>query len=282
MQVIKNIQLKGANGLPVLLDIFFNDETLQQPVIIYSHGFNGFKDWGNFDLVAEKFVAEGFAFVKFNFSHNGTTTEKPEEFNNLEAFGGNNFTKQLFDLKMLCDWICDAENSYACFINRNALYLLGNSMGGGVSILFAAEDIRVKKLVTWASVGECNTPWGNWPAEKMLEWQKTGVEYYFNGRTKQQMPLYYQLYEDYDQNRDRFNIWKAMGSLTIPMLICHGTADHSVPVQTAYKLKEWQPLATLFTLETDHVFGRKHPWTSAHLPKAMMDVIVESLAFLKL
>ena len=70
-------------------------------------------------------------------------------------------------------------------------------MGGGISILQAAEDKRINKLITWASISECKTPWGNWPPDKMQQWKETGVEYYTNSRTKQEMPLYYQLYEDY-------------------------------------------------------------------------------------
>ena len=65
MEKIKNIQIPGANQKPITLDIFFNDNT-ESPSIIYAHGLNGFKDWGNFDLIAEQFVKAGFTFVKFN------------------------------------------------------------------------------------------------------------------------------------------------------------------------------------------------------------------------
>ena len=37
-------------------------------------------------------------FVKFNFSHNGTTLESPSDFKDLESFGNNNFSKELYDL----------------------------------------------------------------------------------------------------------------------------------------------------------------------------------------
>ncbi|WP_435524823.1 hypothetical protein [Chryseobacterium indoltheticum] len=39
--------------------------------------------------------------VKFNFSHNGTTVEDPENFADLEAFGNNNYSKELSDLGVL-------------------------------------------------------------------------------------------------------------------------------------------------------------------------------------
>jgi hypothetical protein len=49
-----------------------------------------------------------------------------------------------------------------------------------------------------------------------------------------------------------------------------------------HQLKEWQPAATLFTVESDHVFGRKHPWPENYLPAAMEAVVDKSLEFLHL
>lgn len=281
MHCIKNILLPGADKMPMAVDIFFENDKVKHPVVIYVHGFNGFKDWGNFDLVAEKFAAQGFALVKFNFSHNGTSPEHPEEFVNLEAFGNNNYSRQLEDLGVVIDWVCDPLNPYHHVIDTDKIFLVGHSMGGGISILKAAHDARVKKLITWAGISECKTPWGSWPPDKMKEWKETGVQYYTNGRTKQQMPLYYQLYDDYTQNREMLDIQKAIRSLDIPILICHGTSDNAVPAEKAFELKNWQPTAKLFTIESDHVFGRSHPWSSHDIPAAMEAVVNESLKFLK-
>ena len=97
-----------------------------------------------------------------------------------------------------------------------------------------AEEKRIKGIATWASILQCKTPWGNWPQEKIKRWKESGVEYYTNSRTKQQMPLYYQLYEDYQNNSERLNIIKAVQRLYIPLLICHGIKDEAVAVENAY------------------------------------------------
>jgi uncharacterized protein len=281
MQQVKNIIIPGTACKPIALDIFYNEDVNHQPVVVYAHGFNGFKDWANFDIIAKRFVQEGFAFVKFNFSHNGTTPQTPEDFTDLEAFGNNNYSIQLYDLQLVVDWLCHPQNPYAAQMDTGSISLIGHSMGGGIAILHAASDSRIKKLITWASISECKTPWGNWPPEKMEEWKTTGVQYYANSRTRQQMPLYYQLYLDYVQHEDQLNIRKAISSLQIPVLICHGTSDPAVPVEKALQLKQWQPAAKLFTLPTDHVFGRKHPWLVDGLPTAMEEVFAESCKFLK-
>jgi len=281
MEMIKNILIQGTAGRRMALDIFFEKREGHRPVVIYAHGFNGFKDWGNFDLIARKFAGEGYVLVKFNFSHNGTIPESPEEFTDLEAFGNNNYSKQLEDLRRVTDWVSEPLNPYRSVIDRARICLIGHSMGGGISILYAGEDDRIKKLITWAGISECKTPWGDWPADRLQQWKVEGVQYYNNTRTGQQMPLYYQLYEDYMQNEERLDIKNAVKNLTIPVLICHGSSDSAVPVASALELIRCQPSARLFIVESDHVFGRKHPWTSLALPAAMEAVVRATLDFLK-
>jgi uncharacterized protein len=280
MPTHKNIIISGTAGKPIGLDIFYGEAKTKSPVVIYAHGFNGFKDWGNADLIALGFVAAGFVFVKFNFSHNGTTPLTPNEFTDLEAFGQNNYTKQLEDLDTVINWVCDSKNIHNFAIDTYTIYLLGHSMGGGISILFSSRDKRVKKLIVWASISECKTPWGSWSQQKLDEWKSTGVQYYTNSRTKQQMPLYYQLYEDYVQNKSMLHIENNIKKLTIPLLICHGTLDSSVSIEKAYDLQNWYAAATLFTLESNHVLDRTHPYYKKDLPAAMNAVMEKTIQFL--
>jgi len=280
MYIDKNTVITGAAGKPIAIDIFYRDEAAAKPVVVYAHGFNGFKDWGNADIIAQQFAAAGYVFVKFNFSHNGTTPQHLQDFVDLEAFGNNNYTKQLYDLNCVIDWVSDENTIHNKAINKNCIYLIGHSMGGGIATLHAAKDARIKKLVTWAGISECKTPWTNWSNEQLEEWKKTGVAYYLNGRTKQNMPLYYQLYQDYLENATILNIETAICSLTIPILICHGSLDTAVPLEKAHDLHNWQPSSILFTIESDHVFGRTHPWLLTELPETMQVVINETVRFI--
>lgn len=281
MEIRKNIVITGAEQKTIALDIFCVDDNQQKPVVIYAHGFNGFKDWANFDIIAKQLANAGFVFIKFNFSHNGTAPENPAEFVDLESYAENNYTKELEDLAKVIDWTLSDKNPFINHVNRSKLYLIGHSMGGGIVILKAAEDARIKKIATWASINECKTPWGSWSAEKIEDWGKTGKAFITNSRTKQEMPLNYQLYQDYQQNKDRLDIQKAISSLTIPILLCHGTQDEAVAFEKAKLLKARQPNAELFSVESDHVFGRKHPWLSEELPEAMQMVIDKTIEFFR-
>jgi uncharacterized protein len=281
MEIRKNIVITGASKKPITLDVFCANNDQQKPVVIYAHGFNGFKDWANFDIIAKKIANAGFVFIKFNFSHNGTTPQNPTEFTDLDSYADNSYSKELEDLAEVIDWTVSGNNPFNSQVNKSELYLIGHSMGGGIVILKAAEDSRIKKIATWAAINECKTPWGSWSAEKIENWKRTGKAFITNSRTKQDMPLNYQLYEDYQENKDRLDIKKAICSLTIPILLCHGTNDEAVAFEKAKLLKSWQPDAELFTVESDHVFGRKHPWPSEELPEPMQMVLDRTIKFFK-
>jgi dienelactone hydrolase len=274
--------IPGSEGRGMVADLFLPHTSEPAPLLIYAHGFNGFKDWGGADLIAEAALERGFAWLRFNFTHNGTTPEHPEEFVDLKAFGSNTYSKELYDLRAVMDWVQAAENPYTGSFDAGRCGLIGHSKGGAEVIVFAAEDGRVKALATWAAVSACRTPWDNWDDARMAEWQEAGRTHILNGRTQQQMPLDYSLVEDYDTNRERFNVIAAASRLQIPWLICHGTADTSVDVSHARRLHAANQQSVLFTTETDHVFGRKHPWTEASLPGPTVQVLQRTFDFFKI
>ena len=72
MQKIKNLLLPTAHQKTITLVILSKYNT-QAPTIIYAHGLNGFKNLGNFDLIAEQLLKRGFTYVQLNFPPNGTT-----------------------------------------------------------------------------------------------------------------------------------------------------------------------------------------------------------------
>ena len=83
---LQNIQIKGKHGLPILLDLNYIQTNTEKPLVVFCHGYKGFKDWGHFNKMMNHFIENQFVFVKFNFSHNGGTVNEPLDFPDLEAF----------------------------------------------------------------------------------------------------------------------------------------------------------------------------------------------------
>jgi dienelactone hydrolase len=267
MPQLLNLLLSGKHNRPIVTDIFYTPNNSPKPVVIFIHGFKGFKDWGHFNLVADYFAQAGFVMVKFNFSHNGTTPEHLTEFADPEAFANNNFSIELDDLGVVIDTICGNNPP----INRQEIdaeqvYLIGHSRGGGIAILKAQEDKRVKKIATWASVSEFGKFWSSSVIE---QWRSAGVWQVLNTRTGEQLPMYWQLYENYYANLARLHIPTAIKHLQIPLLVIHGTADDAVPLAAASELCANNPQYTqlLVIEQANHVFGASHPYHATQLPE---------------
>lgn len=275
-----NIVIDGKHNKPIVVDLIFKDDGKPKPIVIFCHGYKGFKDWGAWDKMGERFAEEGFFFVKFNFSHNGTTPENLTEFLNIEAFGDNNYVIELDDLQSVLDWILLPDFKFAQQIKPDEISLVGHSRGGGITTIKAAEDKRVTKLITLASVSDFSSRFPE--GKKLEEWEKKGVQYIVNTRTKQQLPHHYQFYKNFRDNKERLNIKKAAKRLEIPHLIAHGSSDTSVSIGEAGNLFEWSPAPKLLLVENaDHVFGTSHPWNGGELPKEFNHVITKSIDFLK-
>ncbi|MDB9961662.1 alpha/beta hydrolase [Oceanihabitans sp.] len=276
----KNLVLYREDKRPLVWDAFYNADGKAKPLVLFCHGYKGFKDWGSWDLVAQAFSEANLFFVKFNFSHNGGTVENPIDFPDLDAFAENNYSKELDDVDCMLNHLLSENNLFRKEIDFNNITLIGHSRGGGISIIKASEDSRITGLITWASVsgfGKRTSTTGD-----LEQWKKDGVKYVLNGRTKQQMPHNYQFYEDFKANETRLNIELATKRIKIPFLIVHAKNDPSVLLSEAENLHVWNSKSKLIKIEnSNHVFNAAHPWPKKEMPSALQKVATESIAFIK-
>lgn len=280
MIILKNHPLPNHHGRPIVLDLFFNKTNQRKPLVIFAHGYKGYKDWGVFGQMQKYFVEEGFVFLRFNFSHNGGTSEQPIDFPDLEAFGNNNYMLELDDLQTVIDWI-SKNNNYKDEIETSNIILIGHSRGGAIATLKTAEEKKISKLVTWAAVCDLNRSFFE-EGPELDKWKKEGVLYVLNGRTKQKMPHYIQFYENFIEHQEVLNVETATKKITVPHLIIHGDGDHSVPVKHAKNLHRWNPSSVMKIIpNANHVFGAKQPWLENHFPKDFELVLKKTINFIK-
>ena len=279
MIIQKNNIIEGKHGKPILIDTTYLENGNDKPILIFCHGYKGFKDWGAWNIMAHTFAKAGFYFIKFNFSHNGGTPEEPIDFPDLEAFGNNNYSKELDDLGSVIDWVTNNDNIKKRGNSHN-ISLIGHSRGGGIVLIKANEDSRVNKVITLAAV--CDFGKRTATSGDLESWKKDGVKYVLNGRTKQQMPHFYQFYEDFLANEKRLSIKFAISHLEAPCLIIHGNHDTSVSIDEAHRLHQWNPNSQLETIDgANHVFGARHPWKSKEIPRHLNEASNLIISFIK-
>ena len=280
MTIKKNIVLEKERNKPILVDLFYDSSNNKMPVIIFCHGYKGYKDWGCWNLVAKEFATSNLFFIKFNFSHNGGTVQNPIDFPDLNAFGNNNFTHELNDIERVISFV-SSNKTFSTNIDLNNIFLIGHSRGGGICAIKASEDKRIKGLVSWASVSNFKIRFSE-GSEEFLKWKEKGVKYVENKRTKQLMPHFYQFYLDFKKNEKRYNIKTAVENLKIPFLVVHGDNDNSVLPFEGGDLHSWSKNSTFFSVSNgNHTFSSKHPWKKKKLPKELKAVTEATISFIK-
>ena len=280
MMINKNLLLPRKGKKTIAYDVFYKADNIPKPVVIFCHGYKGYKDWGAWNLVAERFAEEGCFFLKFNFSHNGGTPKNPIDFPDLEAFAQNNFTKELDDLEDIINFISATDN-FGNEINSNAISLIAHSRGAGIILIKASEEPRIKNVITWAGVSDFKERF-QIGSSQFNDWKEKGITYIENSRTKQLMPHYFQFFQDFSANENRLTIKLAVQKLNIPLLVIQGSDDATVIEAEASLLHQWSPKSELEIIKNgDHSFGTIHPWKESELPKNLNKVVEKSIAFLK-
>lgn len=242
-------------------------------VILFIHGFKGFKDWGAWNACSEAWMKEGWAVLKFNFSHNGTGLEETQTFVHPEKFRKNTYSRERMETLAFLDFIRSGEVFPE--LRKLPLFVIGHSRGAGAAIN-AASHPSVKGIVTWAGISKYN----RWGEEQRQRWEIMGSMEIINQRTGESLPLDIDLLQDYQRNKNILRIKTNVQRMLKPMLIIHGTADEAVSWEEALRLKKWNAHADLHLVEgANHVFGASHPWNSEEPPHALKGVAEKTIRF---
>lgn len=233
-------------------------EVPENPValVVTIHGFKGFKDWGFFPWTSESLAGSHIASCRFDMSRCGIT-EGSETFDRLELFADDTYSTQLADLASVV-----AHARAFDGLGALPLFIFGHSRGGAIAILGACEIPNVTGVITWSSIAELR----RWDDATIARWRRDGFLEVENARTKQKMRMSTRMLDDLDAHRDRLDLKRALGELRLPLLVLHGTADESVPVEEATVIHEEAHNAAKVVIESaTHTFGAIHPLV--HVPR---------------
>lgn len=209
----------------------------------------------------------------------GGTMEQPIDFPDLNSFANNNYTHELEDIDRVVKHLEDSK-IYSQDLDLKNISLIGHSRGAGTVLIKTSEDTRIKKVITWAGVSDFKERFQEGTPE-FYKWEKEGVIYGENSRTKQFMPHFFQFFEDFNKNETRFNIKKSVENLKVPFLVVHGSNDTSVLPIEGENLYSWNKKNKIERIkDADHVFSSSHPWQSKTLPIELKKVIYLSIDFL--
>lgn len=258
---LRNEIYLGANKRKSLFD-FQVPNNWNNQILIFIHGYMGYKDWGCWNLVQDFFVDLGFGFLKYNISHNGCTIDHPNEFKDLHTFAKNNYSNEVQDFESI---ISIVESKFP----QAKISIIGHSRGGGIALL-QSQHPSVQQIVSLAGIASIK---GRFPKEEMLQkWENDGFYLKKNGRTNQQMPHDYSQYLSFLENQDRLNIEKYCRLNTKPTLIIHGESDTSVLPLDGERISSWLSTNLVLIPDSNHTFGSSEPWEKEKLPEQLLMV----------
>ena len=231
------------------------------PLIIVSHGFRGWKEWGFFPFVCEQFAIKGAIVICHNFSLNGNP-DSSGFFTNTENFANNTVRREVQDLDTLINdirfgMIKEFENIRNLW--NEEIFLAGHSMGGGISLIVGNMHYVVKKVALWASIGKFN----RFTKRQIEFWKQEGYFEFNNTVTNQMLRMNYCYIEDIITNSNEYDLPSIIENNHKPILIIHGEQDLTVPLKEIELLikSDKNNMITFESVEKiGHSFGIEHPF----------------------
>ncbi len=227
---VENISIEHS-GRAIDATVYRPDAT-HFPVVVFSHGFNGYKD--DFRDTAELLMQNGIGSITFTFCGSGTRDTSGMSTTEMTLYTERDDLSAVMDYARAMPWF------------DGTLVLFGGSQGGMVSAMAAQErmdDVAALMLIFPAF----NIPddWNSrYPTEESIPdsanvWGVTlGKNFFLTLRD--------------------LNIYTPMPEFTKPVRIFHGTADTIVPIRYSERASTTYPSATLTTLA-----GEGHGFSAA-------------------
>lgn len=178
--------------------------------VILCHGMESNKESQKLVALGRRLAEKGILALRFDFACAGESSGKFEEI----TYGG-----EVEDLKAAFNLIIQ--------FSVNKIGIFGSSMGGTVALLFAAQERRVATLVTVAAplhpekiTDKLLSP------EEVQNWRQLGFLVYHGRRINVSLL----------EELQKINVSEAVKKISCPVLVMHGDADETVPVEEAYEL----------------------------------------------
>lgn len=191
--------IRNASGEQI--DHHFHPAERRGALVVLGHGLTGNMDRPLLVALATGLAARGWPCLRVSYSGNG---------NSEGRFTDSNITKQTGDLKAVLDTVPDyVRVAYA-----------GHSMGAAVGVITAAQDLRIRALVSLAGMTHAadfaRREFGNLVAGKDCIWED------------ESFPLSAALVDDMESIGSTLD---AAAKIVQPWLLVHGEEDDVVPPQ---------------------------------------------------
>ena len=268
MSRISEWTIAGADGQPIYGNTHWPNGQRDRALII-CHGFKGYKDYGFFPCLAQRAAQSGLVAHRFNFSHSGMTN-RLETFEHPHLFEQDTWSKQVFDLQQVATAARAGQlpGTEAC----RFVAWFGHSRGGVTALLTAARcpASAPDRIVIAAAPHTA----ANITDEQRQLLQTHGWLESPSSRTGQNLRIGRAWLADIDADPKAVDPLAAIKRIKCPVLIIHGDADPTVPIDSAHLLQRaGADHARLEVIgEASHTFNATNPMDMDAPPDAVVQL----------
>lgn len=263
MPNITDWSIPGYDNHPILGNTHLPDGGRDSAigVLLITHGFKGYKDYGFFTHLAEAAAQAGLIAHRFNFSHSGMTNQI-DTFEHPELFEQDTWHKQSADLKSVINAVANGTLTG----QGKPLTLFGHSRGGVTTLLTAAEpDISplLAGVITAASPSACS----RLDPDTIDMLKRVGRIASPSSRTKQTLYVGRIWQDEIDEAPSWHDPCRAIASIQCPVMLIHGSDDTTVPLSEAEELYNARPDAEYLVIPgAGHTFNAPNPLPLDQVP----------------
>lgn len=213
----EKVFIKNSKGLKLASVLHCPDKNKQYPAMIILHGFTGYKEESHIEELAKSLAKNGFAAITFDCSGSGEsegTFEKDYLVSNY-----------LEDIKYIYNYVQKLE-----FVDKNRIGVVGHSMGGMLSVIFASMQPKIKACIAISPTTTMIA--ANWIKAVIEEWERVG---WFNkefSRDGKRIEIPFSFVAD----ANKFNALNFVQKLHCPFLMILGLEDNVVVPNDSKKI----------------------------------------------
>lgn len=208
---------------------FHGEQSGSGRLVIIGHGVTGNKDRPWAEALASAIADSGTPTLRFSFSGNGDSEGD---------FRESTVSKEVQDLAAIID--------AATAAGYDDIVYAGHSMGGAVGVISAAQDARIKRLISLAGMvftkKFAEVEFGDATPDEGFMWDD------------EDCPLSQTYVDDMNTIGDVLDL---APQVAVPWLLIHGTEDDVVPIQESHDIiaKATAPTEFVELPGSNHVFA---------------------------
>ncbi len=255
----RKVKIKNKQGLWLAGVVEAPSFQQEFPTVMLLHGFKGYKDEVYYTDLATRLLKEGVASIRFDasgFSDSEGSIEDDYRFSNY-----------IDDTEIVYSWLLKQD-----FVKKNSIGVIGQSMGGGQSILFTShhQELKVSCAISVPDVVGSKDALGL----VQKEWQKNGYLVKMSSRYGKKIKIPY----DYLVDVRQYNFVEYAKKIQVPTLIVLGKKDTTVlPEQTLAVFNALKNKKQLLEFELMDHFYKKKPLILAKVNTEVVKFMIQYL-----